>query len=89
MPDTTTFCYDGGGIDEHCQSPALNGNQRIKGGDDDVDRLLSVKEAAGLLGCSEAAVRKWLYQRRLTAVRVGRLVRLRVRDLEAFVQAGR
>ena len=54
-----------------------------------MERLLDVKEAAALLGCSEAAIRKWVHQRRLPAVRVGRLVRFRRQDLEAFVQAGR
>lgn len=54
-----------------------------------MERLLDVKEAASLLGCSEAAVRKWVYQRRLPAVRVGWLLRVRVTDLEAFVQARR
>ena len=54
-----------------------------------MDRLLSVKAAAAHLGCSEAAIRKWIYQRRLPAVRAGRLVRIRVTDLEAFVQADR
>ena len=54
-----------------------------------MERLLSVKEAAALLGCSAAAIRKWRYQGRLPAVRVGRLVRFRRHDIEAFVQAGR
>ena len=36
-----------------------------------MDRLLTVKEAANLLSCSEAAIRKWVYQRRLPAVKVG------------------
>jgi excisionase family DNA binding protein len=54
-----------------------------------VERLLSVKDAAALLGCSEAAIRKWLYQRRLRGVRVGRLVRLREEDLAAFIQVSR
>jgi excisionase family DNA binding protein len=53
-----------------------------------MDRLLSVKEAAQLLSCSEAAIRKWVYQRRLPAVKVGRLTRLRARDLEALVVRG-
>jgi excisionase family DNA binding protein len=53
-----------------------------------MDRLLSVKEAAQLLSCSEAAIRKWVYQRRLPAVNVGRLTRLRARDLEALVARG-
>ncbi len=54
-----------------------------------MDRLLSVKDAAALLGCSQAAVRKWVYQRRLPVVKVGRLTRVRLADLEAFVQPSR
>ena len=38
--------------------------------------------------CSEAAIRKWIYQRRLPAVKVGRLTRLRVSDLEALLVKG-
>ena len=53
-----------------------------------MDRLLSVKEAAALLSCSEAAIRKWIYQRRLPRVKVGRLTRLRQRDVEALVSDG-
>ena len=53
-----------------------------------MDQLVTVKEAARLLSCSEAAVRKWLYQRRLPAVKVGRLTRLRLGDLEALVAKG-
>jgi excisionase family DNA binding protein len=53
-----------------------------------MDRLLSVTEAAELLSCSPAAVRRWLYQRRLPRYKVGRLTRLRVSDLERFVSAG-
>jgi excisionase family DNA binding protein len=54
-----------------------------------MERLVSVKEAAVLMGCSEAAVRKWLSQRRLRSVKVGRLTRLRITDLEAFVRPSR
>jgi excisionase family DNA binding protein len=50
--------------------------------------LLSVKEVARQLSCSEAAVRKWIYQRRLPTVKVGRLTRLRLADLEALVAKG-
>ena len=53
-----------------------------------MDQLLTVKQAAQLLSCSEAAIRKWVYQRRLPAVKVGRLTRLRARDLEALVTKG-
>jgi excisionase family DNA binding protein len=60
----------------------------VQEGDDIMERLLSVKEAAERLSCSPAAVRKWLYQRRLPRVKVGRLTRVRPRDLDAFVAQG-
>lgn len=50
--------------------------------------LLSVKEAAKMLSCSEAAVRKWVYRRWLPAIKVGRLTRLRVTDVEALIARG-
>ncbi len=36
-----------------------------------MEQLLSAKQAAEVLACSEAAMRKWVYQRRLPAVKVG------------------
>ena len=51
-------------------------------------RLLTVEEAAGLLSCSEAAVRKWIYQGRLAKVKVGRLTRLRLGDVERIASYG-
>lgn len=50
-----------------------------------MDQLLTVKEAAQLLACSEAAIRKWLYQGKLPVVKLGRLTRLRLSDVEALV----
>jgi len=50
-----------------------------------MDRLLTVREAASMLSCSPAAIRKWMYQRRLPRVKVGRLTRVSMRDLNAFV----
>jgi excisionase family DNA binding protein len=58
------------------------------GEEGNMEKLLTVKQAADLLGCSEAGIRKWVYQRRLPVVRVGRLVRVRATDLETFVEAG-
>ena len=52
-----------------------------------MDKLLTVKQAAELLACSEAGIRKWIYQRKLPVVKVGRLTRVRATDLEKFVQA--
>ena len=54
-----------------------------------MDRLLTVGEAASMLACSPAAIRKWMSQRRLPSVKVGRLTRIRVKDVEAFVRTGR
>ncbi len=50
--------------------------------------LLSIPETARTLGASEAAVRKWLAQRRLPMVKLGRLTRLRFSDLEVVVTKG-
>lgn len=50
--------------------------------------LLSAKETARLLSCSEAAVRKWVARRRLPTLKVGRLVRFRLADVEAFLARG-
>ena len=58
---------------------------RVVGG---MDQLLTVKEVAHLLSCSEAAIRKWVYQRKLPVVKVGRLTRIRQRDLEGFLTTG-
>ncbi len=51
-------------------------------------QLLTVKEAATRLACSEAAIRKWIYQRRLNPVKVGRLTRLRPEEIERIATDG-
>jgi excisionase family DNA binding protein len=53
-----------------------------------MDGLLSIKEAARTLGCSEALLRKWPYLRRLPRVKVGRLTRIRRSDVEAWLRLG-
>lgn len=55
---------------------------------DTVDRLLTVKEAATLLQVSEAAIRRWVYQRRIPCLKLGRLTRLRSQDVEAVMANG-
>jgi len=51
-------------------------------------QLLSISAAASMLGATEAAVRKWLAQGRLPVVKLGRLTRLRLSDLESVVKNG-
>jgi excisionase family DNA binding protein len=53
-----------------------------------MNQLLTVKEAATLLSCSEAAIRKWIYQRRLPFRKIGRLVRVRQEDIERVASVG-
>jgi excisionase family DNA binding protein len=51
-----------------------------------VRRLLSLKEAAILLGVSTASVRRLIWAGRLSAVRLNRHIRLDVRDLERLIE---
>ena len=53
-----------------------------------MDGLLTTDEVARILGCSEAAVRKWRSQGRLKAVKLGRLVRFRAEDVERIASKG-
>jgi excisionase family DNA binding protein len=51
--------------------------------------LLNVPEAAALLGIKTWTLRQWLSQRRIAFVKVGRLTRLQLEDIEAFIEQGR
>jgi excisionase family DNA binding protein len=53
-----------------------------------VNGLLSIKEVAERLSCSEAMLKKWIAKGRIPTVRVGRLRRIRQQDLEAWVRLG-
>jgi excisionase family DNA binding protein len=52
-------------------------------------RLYTVPEAAETLKVSEAAIRRWIWQRRLTVVKLGSLVRIEEAELVRLVEAGR
>ncbi len=52
-------------------------------------RLLDVAGAAAHLGVSEAFVRRLVLERRIRYFKLGKFVRFRVVDLDAFVEAGR
>ena len=49
------------------------------------EELLTPKEVAERLSVSPKSIRAWLRQGKLKGVRVGRLWRIRERDLEAFL----
>ena len=49
-------------------------------------RLVSLKDAAAVLGVSTASVRRLIWGRRLPAVRILRRIQLDVRDLERLIE---
>jgi excisionase family DNA binding protein len=51
-------------------------------------RLLTVYETARTLGVSTACIRKWISQRRITTVRLGRLVRIPDTEVTRLVSKG-
>jgi excisionase family DNA binding protein len=66
----------------HAAHSSLNTQHQPK-----LEPLLTVSEAAKLLGISPWTLRQWLSQRRLPFVKVGRLTKLRPSDLQAFIAA--
>jgi excisionase family DNA binding protein len=54
-----------------------------------LNRLYTVPEAAEALNMTEAAIRRWIWQRRLTVVKLGSAVRIEEAELARFIQAGR
>ena len=55
----------------------------------DIKRLLTVQEAARLLAVSVSTLYGWVWQRRISFVKVGRALRFDIADLEKFIQASR
>jgi excisionase family DNA binding protein len=55
----------------------------------ELDRLLTIEQAAERLGTSVRFVRRLVFERRIAYVKVGRHVRITARDLDAFITAGR
>jgi excisionase family DNA binding protein len=54
-----------------------------------MERLLTVEDAADRLGTSVRFVRRLIFERRITYVKVGRHVRITTADLDAYIRAGR
>lgn len=52
------------------------------------DRLLTVEDAAKILGTSERFPRRLIAERRIEFVRIGRHVRIRESVLAEFIQSG-
>jgi excisionase family DNA binding protein len=50
--------------------------------------LLSIPEAAGELGVTEACIRTWIQKRSITIVKIGRLVRISRDTIAEIIQRG-
>jgi excisionase family DNA binding protein len=54
-----------------------------------IHSLLTANEAAIALNLSVHTIRQWIWQRRLPVIKLGRAVRLRREDLDAFIERHR
>jgi excisionase family DNA binding protein len=52
-------------------------------------QLVTVHDAAQYLSISVSTLYGWVYQRRITFVKVGRALRFDIADLDKFIQTGR
>jgi excisionase family DNA binding protein len=52
-------------------------------------RLYTVPEAAEALKVTEAAIRRWIWQRRLAVVKIGSAVRIEEAELARLIEVGR
>jgi excisionase family DNA binding protein len=50
--------------------------------------LLRVNEFAALLDVTPACVRRWLLERKIASIRIGRLVRIPASEIERLVESG-
>jgi excisionase family DNA binding protein len=50
--------------------------------------LLTVDDVARQLALKPCTIRKWIFQRRMPVVRIGRAVRIRQMDVEALILNG-
>lgn len=64
---------------------AERGGVRVESG----QQLLTVEEAASLANCSTKAIYAWSADRRIARIRLGRLVRFRRADIEAWIERNR
>ncbi len=51
-------------------------------------KLLTVSEFAQALGVTQACCRRWLLDRKIASVKVGRLIRIPAVEVERIVQEG-
>jgi excisionase family DNA binding protein len=50
--------------------------------------LLSVPQFAAALGVTPACIRRWILERKITTVKLGRLIRVPASEVERLVESG-
>ncbi|OQA53905.1 MAG: Helix-turn-helix domain protein [Candidatus Omnitrophica bacterium ADurb.Bin292] len=50
------------------------------------DRLLSIEDISGMLGVRKSTLYSWSHQRRIPYIKVGSLLRFRLRDIEKWLK---
>ena len=50
--------------------------------------LYRVSETANILGLKESTIRKWIFQSKISTVRLGRAVRIKSEDVESLIKKG-
>jgi excisionase family DNA binding protein len=50
------------------------------------EKLLNVPEISKLIGVKESTIRKWVHERRIPFLKVGRCVRFRPSSIEAWLK---
>jgi excisionase family DNA binding protein len=53
------------------------------------EKLLSIRDVAEIMGVKESRVRAAIFRRELPFIKIGRLVRMKLEDIEAFLQKQR
>lgn len=51
------------------------------------ERLLNITEVAEYLSVKEASIRSWVYKKKIPFMKVGKLVRFKVEDIELWLQS--
>ncbi len=53
------------------------------------DKLLNITELAEYLSAKEASIRSWVYKRKIPFIKVGKLVRFKIEDIDKWLQTKR
>ena len=70
----------------NCSSKPSASQRQAKSRELSSKNLLTVAEAAAVLGIKEATVRAWILKRKITYVKLGRVVRIPAKELKMLIE---